>query len=353
MSVPGLLGAAGLTAGLAAAGAAAGVALERALVRRSFGVVADDSEPIGSIRGESVAVTADDGVRLHAEIDEPDDPSLADLTIVFSHGYVLNLDCWYFQRRHLRSTARLVFWDQRSHGRSAKAPPESLTIDQLGRDLARIIEVCAPEGPVLLVGHSMGGMTIMSLAAERPELFGDRVVGVALIATSAGQLSELTLRMPRRASQYVHRRAERVALALTSNSERIERRRGYANDLTLLLTKRYSFGGRVTASQVEFVADLVMSTPIDVAAAWLPEFERHDKEKALEVLDRVDALVLVGDSDALTPASHSEFIASEIEGSTFVVLPRTGHMIITERPAEVAEQLRELAATVRGAPVAS
>ena len=46
----------------------------------------------------------------------------------------------------------------------------------------------APTGPVVLGGHSMGGMTIMCLAAARPELFGDRVRGVALVSTSAGDL---------------------------------------------------------------------------------------------------------------------------------------------------------------------
>ena len=40
----------------------------------------------------------------------------------------------------------------------------------------------------MLVGHSMGGMTIMALAEQRPELFAERVAGVALISTSAGEV---------------------------------------------------------------------------------------------------------------------------------------------------------------------
>ena len=43
---------------------------------------------------------------------------------------------------------------------------------------------------MVLAGHSMGGMSIMALARQRPELFGDRVVGVFLLATSAGGLVE-------------------------------------------------------------------------------------------------------------------------------------------------------------------
>ena len=94
------------------------------------------------------------------------------------HGYALNLDSWHFQRRDLRDVARLVLWDQRSHGRSGRSTVPHATLEQTGRDLGDVIDEVAPDGPLVLVGHSMGGMTIMSLAEQRPELFRDRVVGV-------------------------------------------------------------------------------------------------------------------------------------------------------------------------------
>ena len=50
-----------------------------------------------------------------------------------------------------------------------------------------------PEGPIVLVGHSMGGMTIMALADAHPELFGDQVLGVALLSTSAGEVGSAGL----------------------------------------------------------------------------------------------------------------------------------------------------------------
>ena len=71
-------------------------------------------------------------MRLHAEVDEAD-PDVAagapgasvEPTLVFVHGYALNLDCWHFQRAHFRGRQRMVFYDQRSHGRSAA--PRSTT----------------------------------------------------------------------------------------------------------------------------------------------------------------------------------------------------------------------------------
>lgn len=143
--------------GAAVAGALVGVVAERGLMARFFTSSGGD-EAYGSLHGESVRVVADDGTSLYAEVDEPEDPRFADVTVVFSHGYSLNLDTWHYQRRDLRGRARLVFWDQRSHGRSQRGPQGSATIDQLGRDLAAVIAECAPTGRIVLVGHSMGGL---------------------------------------------------------------------------------------------------------------------------------------------------------------------------------------------------
>src|SRR5205823_13175743 len=91
----------------------------------------------------------------------------------------------HFQRRDL-SDHRLVFWDQRDHGRSGRSAAGSGSIGQLGADLKAVIDAAAPgPAPVVLVGHSMGGMTIMALAGQAPDLFGTKVAGAVLIATAA------------------------------------------------------------------------------------------------------------------------------------------------------------------------
>ena len=89
-----------------------------------------------------------------------------------------------------RGRARLILWDQRGHGRSGWTKLTSATIDRTGRDLGQVLDATVPNGPVVLAGHSMGGMSILALARQRPELFGDRVVGVLMMATSAGGLVE-------------------------------------------------------------------------------------------------------------------------------------------------------------------
>nr|MDT0667388.1 alpha/beta fold hydrolase [Micromonospora sp. DSM 115978] len=132
---------------------------------------------------------ASDGVPLHVVESGSDD---AELTLMFVHGFCVTADSWVFQQQGLADLGRMVFYDQRAHGRSGPSEVGNCTIDQLGDDLFRVLSERVPTGPVVLVGHSMGGMTVLALAASHPELFGDRVVAVALLSTSAGDLARVS-----------------------------------------------------------------------------------------------------------------------------------------------------------------
>ena len=170
-----------LGAGLAAAGLGAvlGVAAERLAMGRPllpFGTVDGvDSEDYGDLHTKATMVTADDGTLLHVEVEEIGaalsvrGARQTPVTVVLCHGYALSMDSWHFQRKALRGRYRLVCWDHRGHGRSGSGPAGSATIDQVGADLAAVLDAVAPTGPLVLIGHSMGGMTIMSLgrAASR------------------------------------------------------------------------------------------------------------------------------------------------------------------------------------------
>lgn len=334
-----------LAAGALAAGAALGAIAERSLLRGSAGPVAvDGGAEFGQIRGEVHDVVADDGTLLHVEIDDlPGDP----LTVVFCHGYALNLDSWHYQRLALRGHATLILYDQRSHGRSERADFDTHHVDQLGRDLGSVIDVLAPTGPLMLVGHSMGGMTIMALAAQRPELFDSRVYGVALIATTAGGLAKGMLGLPPGVGHILHRIAPPVAAAIARQSGFLDRTRWGDSDLGLLLTRLYSFGSTATEQAGRFVAAMVSSTPIEVIAEFLPALQEHDKRIALPVFQHVELLVLVGDNDRLTPLSQSEDIVRQVPGAEFVIIPDTGHMVQLEKPDDVNRYLLALLDLVR------
>ncbi len=170
-----IVGAVAGAAGAAVTGVAVGVAARKhsriASERRRLATQLSEEPPRGAGLpvSEPSSVTADDGIRLSCEEIEPRDGRPV-LTVVLVHGFALDRRTWHFQRQALAAVTdpsiRLVLYDQRSHGRSERAPVESCTIEQLGHDLDAVIRALAPDGPLVLVGHSMGGMTIMALAEQ-------------------------------------------------------------------------------------------------------------------------------------------------------------------------------------------
>ncbi|MEY9962344.1 pimeloyl-ACP methyl ester carboxylesterase [Streptacidiphilus sp. MAP12-16] len=281
------------------------------------------------------------------------------LTVVFCHGYCLNQDSWHFQRAAFRDGLRLVFWDQRSHGRSERSRShlagEPASIDQLGGDLMAVIDAVAPTGPLVLVGHSMGGMTVMALADQHPELFAERVAAVALIGTTAGNWNGVSLGLPAYGARMLHRVAPGVLKALGRQRELVERSRRLGSDFTSVIYRKFSFGTEDVDPAVErFAQSLLEATPIDVVAEFFPAFDLHEKTAALAAFRDVPTLILGGTRDLLTPPRHSEAIAAELPDAELVIVPDAGHLLMLELPDLVNTQLAlllEQAARKSGAPL--
>jgi pimeloyl-ACP methyl ester carboxylesterase len=366
------VGVAGALVGLAAATTAVGVAVARIATRRvradrlsPTGALPEDAsdaelredDPLGpaSRRADRTAlVQADDGVLLAVEEVGPLD---APLTVVFVHGYSLSMASWTFQRRALgtqlatanghRPTARLVFYDQRGHGASSRGAAENSTIDQLARDLATILEARVPTGPVVLVGHSMGGMTVMGLADVRPELFGTTVAGAALVATSSGNLADLDFGLPDVLTRLRAAVLPIAALTMRRRPAFAERTRRLAADVVSAATRSLSFASTDVDPRLgRYVDAMIAGTPVEVIAEFYPALAGLDQTGALQPLRRVPTLVLTGDADKLIPKAHSDTLVELLGGEgpmvEYVVVPDAGHLVPLERPEEVTRALAGL-----------
>jgi pimeloyl-ACP methyl ester carboxylesterase len=336
----------GAVAGVLTVGAAVGLAAERYAVGRArLRPDPEAREPFFALPADRVrSVAADDGVLLHVEEMGPEG-DVRGPTVVFVHGYTNELAVWHYQRQAFAADnpGRLVFYDQRSHGKSGRSSAEHSTIEQLGRDLYAVLEACAPRGPVVLVGHSMGGMTIMALAHEHPELFGPRVRGVALLATSTGKFAEATFGLPVAITPVTSRVLPFLTRGMRRQPKLFERSRRLGTDLAFLLARSYAFGSRdVSPALVEFVEKMTANTPVDVIAEFYGTFVDHDKLDALQVLDRVETVVLVGSKDKLTPVDHSRVMADAVPSAQLVVVEGAGHMVQLERGPLVTLHLRAL-----------
>jgi pimeloyl-ACP methyl ester carboxylesterase len=336
--------------GVAAAGTAVGILRQQRAISHRAG----ERIEFGELRSTPHTVVAEDGVPLHVEVDEVPPPDngikrrLAkaldepQVTVVFAHGYCLNLNCWHFQRAAYRGLVRTVYYDQRSHGRSGQSDREHATIEQLGRDLKQVLDAVVPDGHVVLVGHSMGGMTIVALAEQFPELFGDRVIGVGLISTTAGGLDPGRILLPMLPTRLTGRFTHRAVSTLRRGHRPVDLARRAGRAIATVATDRFAFGDEVPPSYVEFVDDMLSATPFEVVADFFPSFSSLDKFDHVEAIGRVPTSIICGTADKLTSIGHSRKLHERIPGSRLLECDDAGHMVIMERHDRVNAELDQL-----------
>jgi pimeloyl-ACP methyl ester carboxylesterase len=334
---------------------AAGVAAAGLVARRRHRIAADRrrlatelsevaAEPGTQPPGEPSSVTADDGVRLSCEEIEATGGPPA-LTVVLVHGMALDRRTWHFQRSALAQLdgprVRQVLYDLRSHGRSERAPRETCTIEQLGRDLDAVIRAVAPEGPLVIVAHSMGGMSVMALAEHNPQLFTERVVGVAFMATSAGEVGGQGLRATLLSRRNPFTRT--LGLVARVQPALIEGARQATAGIIRNITGSVAYGDRNVAPWlVDLVDAMIRVNAVDALTDFVDTLGSHNRIAALPALATCEVLVLAGDSDKVIPVSHSERIAAELSEAELVVLPGVGHLPMLEQPVATDEALARL-----------
>jgi pimeloyl-ACP methyl ester carboxylesterase len=285
-------------------------------------------------------VRTDDGAELHVEVDEA--PG-TELNVVLVHGFTASLEEFALQRETLRGRATTVLYDCRGHGRSRHSRVRHPSIDQLGRDLGAVLDQAVPPGPVVLLGHSMGGMTVMALARQRPELFGPRVAGAFLLATSSGGLVEegavgAAVRVLRRLGLL-----QLYLLLFQLWAPVLERFRRRGTRVMRAYFRRYLFGkDDATPETVTQVQELLEQTPLTTVAAFYKTLLDHDEHAALEVLHPLPVTLLVGTDDRLTPLRHTERMAEALPDAELVVVPGAGHSVNITRREVVDEALLRL-----------
>ncbi|MGB3829264.1 MAG: alpha/beta hydrolase [Ornithinimicrobium sp.] len=293
----------------------------------------------------SAQAVADDGVQLHVEIDEPVEAAVdqGDATVVLCHGYTLDRRSWTFQREACVAAGyRVLAWDQRGHGKSGKGEAGHYTIDQLGRDLASVLVQCVPAGPVVLVGHSMGGMAIMALADSHPGVVADRVVAVGFISSSSGDMEGVTWGLGARLGTWVNGLGPRLATRAAPYQARLQALWNRMPWLGNEMVAASSFGSAVSRSTAQLTERMMVETDFEVISDFAPTLQEHDKKSVIPAFAGVPALVLVGDRDVLTPADRSAALAAHLPFAEHVVVTRAGHNIMLEHPELISDYILRL-----------
>ncbi|MBB3050209.1 pimeloyl-ACP methyl ester carboxylesterase [Prauserella isguenensis] len=87
--------------------------------------------------------------------------------IVLLHGLMGRATTWWRVARWLEPYGDVVGLDARGHGRNPRPLPA--TTENFAADVAEFVERL-DAGPAVVIGHSMGGLHALTLAATRPEL---------------------------------------------------------------------------------------------------------------------------------------------------------------------------------------
>ncbi len=292
-------------------------------------------ERLGSIRGHPIGpVTSFDGTQIHIEAlgDGP--------TVVLGHGFCQDIPMWHYTLKELSAEYRLVAYAQRGHGLSSPSPNDDYTMDAMARDLEVVIGEVWEDEPVVVLGHSMAGMSLIKYCGLFPRQLGERVRAVGLIDTCAsnvigGMLPEgVAIASP--ALKLIEEAAVRAAARNPDAFERIRRARG---DLVSILIRLMGFGEKAPRYKLEFVSRMMSAVPADVLVWIVEEMRRMDLSACLEDID-VPAVIVVGTRDRLTPVRAAREMAIEIRGAELITIPGSGHMPMLEQPTIFHERLR-------------
>lgn len=250
--------------------------------------------------------------------------------LVLLHGITLAARVWGYQLRDLSDRYRVIAVDLRGHGVS-RPGTAGFGLELLALDLRTVLEALDLRDAIV-VGHSMGGMTLMRFCADHPDVLDERVAGVVFLATAG----VVPLPVP------VQKALARVSARILALGER----RGFdrlpivgvgEGDLPYVLARR-AFGRDPSHTHIELTRELVAACA--PATSWPSGLGLvlHDAEEALAATD-TPAMVIGGELDNITPVAFSRRIAELLPDAELHVLDGAGHQLMLERPEELAALL--------------
>lgn len=266
--------------------------------------------------GTTTVVTTGDGAEL-AVTDVGQGP-----TVVLAHGWTEQREIWApVTRRLVDAGLRVVLYDQRGHG-SSTIGTAGCTITALAGDLRAVLEAVDARDAVL-GGHSMGGMTILSLVTEHPGVMAERVRGLALVSTGAGGMGPV--------------RGAALMLRLLTAPWLTRLFRGRLGPLLV----RRTVGRHARPEHLRLTADLFAACSTTARAGFAEAMFAMDLHACLPTI-AVPTTVMVGTLDRLTPPPLADTLATAVPGARLIRLEGLGHQLPLEAPDRVAEEIRAL-----------
>jgi pimeloyl-ACP methyl ester carboxylesterase len=257
---------------------------------------------------------------------------------VLTHGWSLNSSVWKYATEELTAKGELVLWDLRGLGDSARPSNNDYSLEAMTEDLAAVVRQFTGR-PVVLVGHSIGGMICQTFCRLHPEMMRHPVTGIVLIETTFTN----PVKTARGASLWTALQKPLIEplLYLTIGLAplvRLSNVLSYLNGSVHLTTRITSFSGAQTWDQLDLACRLSSFAPPAVVARGMLAMLRFDEQATLGGIS-VPTAVIGGVNDRLTTIEANQHLAHAIPRGRFVSLEPAGHLSILERSQAVAEEI--------------
>uniref|UniRef100_A0A8J7CZE1 Alpha/beta hydrolase n=2 Tax=Desmonostoc muscorum TaxID=1179 RepID=A0A8J7CZE1_DESMC len=273
-----------------------------------------------------------DGSVLQVEFFGPEDGQ----PIILSHGWGPNSTVWYYAKRQLSDRFRVIVWDLPGLGKSSKPKNNDHSIEKYARDLEAVIAI-AGDKPVILIGHSMGGMINLTFCRLFPEQLGSRVAGLILVDTTYTNpvktciFSNLVRKLQKPILEpvlYLTTVLWPIFWLMTWLS--------YLNGSLYITVELSGFTGTETRGQLNFAGFLsALGSPGVLARGTLAMFN-FDETDTLATI-KVPVLVVCGGLDIATKPVASDRMKAELQNSQRVTINPGGHMALMEQNQQFSE----------------
>jgi pimeloyl-ACP methyl ester carboxylesterase len=224
--------------------------------------------------------------------------------VLFIHGAGGGQLSWTFQKGFFEKEFNPIILELPGHGESGGEGEE--TIERYAEHVHGFLNALNLQ-KVFLVGHSMGGAIVQSLALTHPEI----IRGIVLVGTGA-RLKVLPA----------------VLDGIKTNFEE-----------TVGQIVRFAFSRKAPPELIEGGMEYLMKCRARVLYGDFLACDRFDLMKEVEKID-LPALIVCGEEDQLTPVMFSEFLHHRIRSSRLEILPDAGHMVMMESPDAFNEKVR-------------
>ncbi len=283
-------------------------------------------EPMKPLTGGTVhRVVRPDGTQLHVESFGPAGAPV----LLLTHGWGLSSAEWWYARQHLSERYRLLVWDLRGLGQSAGPHDHQYGLDRMAGDLNAVLAL-ADGQPVLLCGHSIGGMTTLTFCGLYPEVLAAQVAGLILTQTTFTNPVQTALGAP--LNRVLQEPLLRPLCHLTiwlSPLVRVMNALSLLNGSLTLANHLLQFKGQETRQQLGFTTALLLrANPAVVARGMLGMLE-YEARGVLPVIS-VPTLVIAASSDRATLPAASAYLTAHIPGAKQFMLSPAGHMGLIE-----------------------